>query len=78
MIAVTIVAFLWGGQALIDAVQYGETGTGPISDRGGYLFFGLVVALLAIQAGFTIWLGARAGDGGDNRFGSPPKDLLAS
>ncbi len=33
------------------------------------------MALLAVQAGFTIWLGVKAGDAGDNRFGPPPKDL---
>jgi len=72
MVAVAVAAFLFGGQALMDAMQYSETGTGPISDKGAYLFFGLVVALLAIQAGFTIWLGVKSGEVGNNRFGPPP------
>ena len=76
MIAVAVAAFAIGGQVLMDAVRYAETGQGPIPTAGLQMFFGLVIVLLAIQAGFTIWLGAKAGDAGDNRFGPPPKDVL--
>ena len=72
MVVVSIGGFLLGGDALMDALRYSEAGKGPVSDRGAYLFLGLVLALLAIQAGFTIWLGAKAGDAGSNRFGPPP------
>ena len=78
MIAVAVAAFAIGGPALMDAARYAETGQGPIPEAGLQMFFGLVIALLAIQAGFTILLGARKGDAGDNRFGPPPKDLFAS
>jgi uncharacterized membrane protein YhaH (DUF805 family) len=39
------------------------------------LFVGLVVVLLAIQFGFTIWLGVKKGDPGSNRFGPVPTSL---
>jgi uncharacterized membrane protein YhaH (DUF805 family) len=77
MIVVTVVALLLGGDTLMEAARYAETGKGAISQSGETEFFALVMALLAVQAGFTIWLGAKAGDAGDNRFGPPPKDLLA-
>lgn len=73
MVLVVVAAFLFGGEALLDAMRYGDAGEGPVSDRGAYLFLGLVFVLLAIQAGFTIWLGAKAGDIGGNRFGPPPQ-----
>lgn len=78
MIAVVAVAFAIGGQVLMDAVRYAETGQGSTPTVGLQMFFALAVALLAIQAGFTIWLGMKNGDAGDNRFGPPPKDFLAS
>jgi uncharacterized membrane protein YhaH (DUF805 family) len=77
MIVVTVVALLLGGNVLMDAARYAETGKGAISQSGETEFFALVMALLAVQAGFTIWLGVKAGDAGDNRFGPPPKDFLA-
>jgi uncharacterized membrane protein YhaH (DUF805 family) len=77
MIVVTVVALLLGGNVLMDAARYAETGKGAISQSGETEFFFLVMALLAVQAGFTIWLGVKAGDAGDNRFGPPHKDMLA-
>jgi hypothetical protein len=29
-----------------------------------------------IQFGFTIWLGMKKGDSGNNRFGAPPEDIF--
>lgn len=77
MILVSVAAFAFGGDVLMDAMRYSESGNGPVSDRGTYLFLGLVITLLVIQASFTIWLGAKAGDSGSNRFGPPP-DTSAS
>jgi uncharacterized membrane protein YhaH (DUF805 family) len=73
MVLVVVAAFLFGGEALMDAMRYSEAGEGPVSDRGAYLFLGLVFVLLAIQAGFTIWLGMKAGDAVGNSFGPPPE-----
>ena len=72
MIAVAIAGALLGGNELLKAFEYSQKGTGPVTDRGATLFVGLVLALLAIQFGFTIWLGIRKGDPGNNRFGPPP------
>lgn len=72
MIAVAIAGALLGGNELLKAFEYSQKGTGPVTDRGAMLFVGLVIALLAIQFGFTIWLGVRKGDDGSNRFGPPP------
>jgi uncharacterized membrane protein YhaH (DUF805 family) len=78
MIAVAIGGLLLGGDTLMAAVKYSETGQGTISEAGALWLFGLFGALLSIQAGFTIWLGVKSGDAGDNRFGPPPKDTLAT
>ena len=78
MIAVAVAAFAIGGPALMDVARYAETEQGAIPTAGLQMFFGLVIALLANLAGFTIWLGVRKGDAGDNRFGPPPPEFLAS
>jgi uncharacterized membrane protein YhaH (DUF805 family) len=78
MILVAVAGLLFGGQALMDAVKYAETSQGKVSETGATMLFGLFAALLAIQAGFTIWLGMKKGDAGDNRFGPRPKDSLTS
>jgi uncharacterized membrane protein YhaH (DUF805 family) len=78
MVAVAVVGLLFGGPALMDAVKYSETGQGQVSDAGAMWLFGLFAALVLIQAGFTIWLGVKAGDAGDNKFGPPPKDTLTT
>ena len=72
MIAVAIAGALLGGNDLLHAFEYSQKGSGPVTDRGATLFVGLVLALLAIQFGFTIWLGIKKGDAGNNRFGPPP------
>jgi len=78
MIVVAVLGFVVGGQPMLDAVKYSESGKGALSENGAYMFFGLVVALLAIQLGFTIWLGVKKGDAGNNKFGPPPKDTLTT
>jgi len=78
MIAVAVAAFAIGGPALMDVARYAQTEQGAIPTAGLQMFFGLVIALLAIQAGFTIWLGVKKGEAGDNRCGPPPREFLAS
>jgi uncharacterized membrane protein YhaH (DUF805 family) len=68
----TAAGLLLGGNEVLNAFEYSQKGDGPITQRGALLFDGMVLVLLAIQFGFTIWLGVRKGDAGDNRFGPPP------
>jgi uncharacterized membrane protein YhaH (DUF805 family) len=76
MIAVSVAAFALGGDKLMNAVRDSQANGDEISERGAYLFLAFVGALLLIQGGFTIWLGARAGEPGSNRFGPPPGRLF--
>jgi uncharacterized membrane protein YhaH (DUF805 family) len=78
MIAVAALGFVLGGQPLMDAVKYSETGHGQASQTGVMWLFGVFAVMLLVQAGFTIWLGARKGDAGENRFGPPPNDTLTT
>jgi len=66
---------VFGGAELRNAFEYSQRGSGPITERGATLFLGLVLVLLAIQFGFTIWLGVKKGDPGSNRFGPVPTSL---
>lgn len=72
IIAITILSVGLGGKEVLAAFEYSQTGGGPITERGATLFAGMVLLVLAIQFGFTIWLGVKKGDPGDNRFGPPP------
>jgi uncharacterized membrane protein YhaH (DUF805 family) len=76
MIAVSVAAFALGGDELLNIMRYTQTNSGEVSERGAYFFLALVSAVLLIQGGFTIWLGARAGEPGSNRFGPPPGRLF--
>jgi uncharacterized membrane protein YhaH (DUF805 family) len=75
IVAAAIAGVAFGGGEMLNAFQYSQKGSGPVTERGAWLFVGLVLALIAIQFGFTIWLGVRKGDPGDNRFGPPPAPL---
>jgi len=66
---------VFGGDEPRNAFEYSQTGSGPVTERGATLFVGLVIVLLAIQFGFTIWLGVKKGDPGSNRFGPVPTSL---
>jgi hypothetical protein len=44
----------------------------PITAFGLYIMTGVVLASLLVQYGFSIWLGVKAGDPSENRFGPPP------
>jgi uncharacterized membrane protein YhaH (DUF805 family) len=69
----TALGLMLGGDEVLKAYEYSQKGSGPVSERGAWLFIGMVVALIAVQFGFTIWLGVKKGDPGDNRFGPPPE-----
>jgi uncharacterized membrane protein YhaH (DUF805 family) len=76
MLVASVAAFALGGDELMNAVRYSETNSGEISERGAYLFLAFVGVVVLIQGGFTIWLGAKAGEPGNNRFGAPPGKLF--
>jgi uncharacterized membrane protein YhaH (DUF805 family) len=76
MLAASVAAFALGGDELMKAVRYSQTNSGEIGERGAYLFLAFVGVVLLIQGGFTIWLGAKAGEPGNNRFGAPPGKLF--
>jgi uncharacterized membrane protein YhaH (DUF805 family) len=73
VVGLVLLGFAIGGKAFENIIIGAETG-GQISpnDPG----FGLVALVifggLIFQFGFTIWLGMRKGDAGDNKFGAPP------
>jgi len=72
MIVATAAGLYFGGKEVLEAFEYSQTGKGPITDRGAWMLIGVVLAAIAIQAGFTIWLGIRKGEPGENHFGPPP------
>jgi uncharacterized membrane protein YhaH (DUF805 family) len=71
LVALVAGGFLLGGHEfaneLIASQRRGATSLTP----GLYLFAGIVLASLLVQYGFSIWLGIKAGDPGENRFGPP-------
>lgn len=69
--------FALGGPAFMKAIGEMQTSSNPpaLPDNMLYLALGVVLAAAVVQFGFTIWLGVKKGDAGDNRFGSPPPSL---
>ncbi len=62
-----------GGEAFVASLQKAQaSGGAPIMDRNAYIFLAILIGGLIVQFGFTIWLGAKAGDAGGNKFGPPP------
>jgi uncharacterized membrane protein YhaH (DUF805 family) len=77
-VALVTIGLAVGGKPFIQALeQMQAAGTPPnISDRTLMVFVAVVIAALVVQFGFTIWLGAKEGDKGSNKFGAPPEDLF--
>jgi len=75
VVGLAVAGIVLGGSAFEKMVLNAESGK-PISPNDpGFAIVALVVlAGLIFQFGFTIWLGAKKGDAGDNKFGAPPKD----
>jgi uncharacterized membrane protein YhaH (DUF805 family) len=70
-------AIAFGGNDIIAALRAiqadDETAlAGPAAN----LFLIVALAGIVIQFGFTIWLGAKAGTPGKNKFGAPPEPLF--
>ena len=80
IIAVVLGGFALGGQPLVSALTAIEAmnASYAIPDKIAYLLFGIGLAAIIIQFGFTIWLGVKKGDEGSNRFGAPPEDIIKS
>jgi uncharacterized membrane protein YhaH (DUF805 family) len=78
IMAVVFAGFALGGEPLVKALTAIEAmqANYAIPDNVVYLLFGIGVASVLIQFGFTIWLGAKKGDEGSNRFGAPPEDIF--
>jgi uncharacterized membrane protein YhaH (DUF805 family) len=78
IVAVVMAGFSLGGEPLVKAlaaIQAMDTSY-AIPDRVAYVLFGIGLAAVIIQFGFTIWLGMKKGDSGNNRFGAPPEDIF--
>ena len=67
-----------GGEPLMKALAAVQAMNGDYAmpDKVAYLLFAMGLAAIAIQFGFTIWLGMKKGDSGNNRFGAPPEDIF--
>ncbi|HEY2033141.1 MAG TPA: DUF805 domain-containing protein [Rhizomicrobium sp.] len=78
MILVVMAGFLFGGQPFVNALaamERMETAV-AVPDRMLNIILAVGLAAVIIQFGFTIWLGTRKGDEGQNRFGPPAPDLF--
>jgi uncharacterized membrane protein YhaH (DUF805 family) len=78
MIVAVTLGFVIGGQPFINALAAIETMRADVAipDRVLYLIVAVGLAAIIVQFGFTIWLGAKKGDAGNNRFGTPPEDII--
>jgi uncharacterized membrane protein YhaH (DUF805 family) len=78
IITIVFGGFALGGQPLINALMaiQAMNASYAIPDKVAYLLLGIGGLAMVIQFGFTIWLGAKKGDGGSNRFGAPPEDIF--
>ena len=78
IVAMVLGGFALGGEPLVKAltaIQAMDTSY-AIPDKVAYLLFAIGLGGVIIQLGFTIWLGAKKGDAGNNRFGAPPEDIF--
>ena len=70
MVAIVVAGFVLGGKEMTDAfgaVQAGKQGAA--SDKGVYEVGVMLLLMVIIQFGFTLWLGIRRGDPQPNRWG---------
>ena len=78
MILVVTLGFVIGGQPFVTALAALESmGTAvAIPDKLLSLILAVGLTAVVVQFGFTIWLGAKKGDTGENRFGPPAPDIF--
>ncbi len=68
-----------GGQAFVQSIEKMQaSGGAPAVDKDAYIFFAILLGGFIVQFGFTIWLGAKKGDEGGNKFGPPPSTSWTS
>lgn len=78
IVLVVTAGFVIGGEPFVNtlaAMERMETAV-AVPDQMLNIILGIGLAAVIIQFGFTIWLGARKGDPGENRFGPPAPDLF--
>jgi uncharacterized membrane protein YhaH (DUF805 family) len=76
LIVLVFAAFAFGGSSfenVLLAIQSNDPKA--ISESGAGLLIAVVAVGLIVQFGFTIWLGAKSGDAGKNKFGPPPESI---
>lgn len=64
-----LLGWMVGGAAFLRMISFGTSGRVAL--------LGYVVLSFIIQYGFTIWLGIKAGDAEENRFGMPHRPRIA-
>jgi uncharacterized membrane protein YhaH (DUF805 family) len=70
-------AIAFGGPEMVKTLQALEAGNeSALSSPSANLLLIVALAALAIQFGFTIWLGIKAGTVGKNKFGVPPEPIF--
>lgn len=75
VVVLAIAGIALGGKAFEEVILAAEGGKAIGPNDPGFAIVALVVLVgLLFQFGFTIWLGIKKGDAGDNKFGAPPKD----
>jgi uncharacterized membrane protein YhaH (DUF805 family) len=75
VVGLAVGGIVLGGSAFENMILDAESGKSISPNDPGFAIVALVVVVgLIFQFGFTIWLGAKKGDAGDNKFGAPPKD----
>lgn len=78
MFIAIMIGLALGGQPFLNAIVALESmnTNAAIPDRVAYLIIGVGLVAVICQFGFTIWLGVRKGDPGQNRFGPPPEAIV--
>ena len=70
-------AIAFGGKDVVDALRAIQSDDeAALAGPAANLFLIVALAGMAIQFGFTIWLGIKAGTAGKNKFGEPPEPIF--
>ena len=67
----------FGGNDIVVALRAIQANDeAALAGPAGNLFLMVALAGLVVQFGFTIWLGAKKGSPGSNKFGKPPEPIF--
>jgi uncharacterized membrane protein YhaH (DUF805 family) len=73
LVALVAIGVVFGGHDFANALRESQSHRVlPMTADGFYGFATVLLASLAVQYGFSLWLGIKAGDAQENRFGPPP------